>query len=117
MVAYDHVNMNLVHLINYIYKREVSDELTRKIENCVNETKRSKEEARNFMTLQEKMNDIFAEGKLEGIAEGKAEGEKTKAISIAKSSLNEGISEQIVEISTKLSKEEIQKIKDELTKK
>ena len=65
------------------------------------------------MTLQEKMNDIFAEGKLEGIAEGK----KTKAISIAKSLLNEGISEQIVETSTKLSKEEIQKIKEELTKK
>ena len=60
------------------------------------------------MTLQEKMNDVFIEGK--------AEGEKENSLSIAKSLIEQGISEDIVETSTKLSKEEILKIKEELAK-
>ena len=105
-VAESHANMDLVRLINYICKNEVSNELTKCLEKYVNKTKRSKKEARNFMSYQDRINDVFAEGK--------AKGEKTKAVSVAKSLLKEGISEEIVEKSTQLSKEEVQKIKQKI---
>lgn len=109
-VAESHANMDLVRLINYICKNEVSNELTKRLEKYINKTKRSKKEARNFMSYQDRINDVFAEGKAEGIAKG----EKTKAISVAKSLLKEGISEEIIEKSTQLSKEEVQKIKQKI---
>lgn len=118
-VVYSHVNMTLVNLINYICKQQVSDELTAKLDKYVNEVKKSKEEARDFMTFQEKLNDMYVEAKAEGLAEGRAEGliqgKKEEALLIAKTLLEQGVSEEIVlKSSTQLSKEEIQKIKKDL---
>ena len=56
--------------------------------------------------------EIFLEGKAEGIIEGA----KASAIETAKSLLSDGFSDEMVSKYTKLSSDEIQKLKEELSK-
>ena len=63
------------------------------------------------MTLEEKLNEFKAEGRIEGIAEGK----KKKAIEIARNLLLMGkLTNSEIADSTQLSLEEIEKMKQDL---
>ena len=63
------------------------------------------------MTLEEKLNEFKAEGRIEGIAEGK----KKKAIEIARNLLLIGkLTNSEIADSTQLSLEEIEKLKQDL---
>ena len=55
----------------------------------------------------------LAKGHAEGLAEGLAEGKKKEAIEIAKEMLKESISDEQISKITKLSIEEIEKLKEE----
>ena len=104
-------NKDLTIFLEYIRNNVISDELTEEMNNLVENTRINAEVELEYMTLEEKLNEFKAEGKIEGIAEG----EKKTRIETARNLLlmtNFPI-DKITKI-TLLPLEEIEKLKSEL---
>lgn len=100
-------NPELANFLNYVYSGEANDEFTHELSNYVQETKQSAEEARMFMTYQEHLKDSYIEGKNDGV--------KENATEVAKQMLIDGEPMCRIVRYSKLSEEEIQKLKEELS--
>ena len=104
-------NKDLTNFLEYIRNNVISDELTEEMNNLVENTRINAEVELEYMTLEEKLNEFKAEGKIEGIAEG----EKKKAIETARNLLLMGkLTNSEIADSTQLSLEEIEKLKQDL---
>ena len=104
-------NKDLTNFLEYIRNNVISDELTEEMNNLVENTRINAEVELEYMTLEEKLNEFKAEGKIEGIAEG----EKKTRIETARNLLlmTDFPIDKITKI-TLLPLEEIEKLKSEL---
>ena len=104
----DKENSELANFLNFVYSGEAKDEFTHELAKYVQETKQSAEEAHRYMTYQEHLRDSYNEGMADGV--------KKASLSFVKTLLEKGFSdEEIIELS-KISLEELQKLKEELSK-
>ena len=104
-------NKDLTNFLEYIRNNVISDELTEEMNNLVENTRINAEVELEYMTLEEKLNEFKAEGKIEGIAEG----EKKTRIETARNLLLMGkLTNSEIADSTQLSLEEIEKLKQDL---
>ena len=111
--TYTEGNKDLTNFLEYIRNNVISDELTEEMNNLVENTRINAEVELEYMTLEEKLNEFKAEGKIEGIAEG----EKKTRIETARNLLLMGkLTNSEIADSTQLSLEEIEKLKQELKK-
>ena len=109
--TYTEGNKDLTNFLEYIRNNVISDELTEEMNNLVENTRINAEVELEYMTLEEKLNEFKAEGKIEGIAEG----EKKTRIETARNLLLMGkLTNSEIADSTQLSLEEIGKITQEL---
>ena len=104
-------NKDLTNFLEYIRNNVISDELTEEMNNLVENTRINAEVELEYMTLEEKLNEFKAEGRIEGIAEG----EKKTRIETARNLLlmTDFPIDKITKI-TLLPLEEIEKLKSEL---
>jgi len=92
-----------------------TDMLSKKAFNIANEANLTKEELelqykrKEFISIQKL---AILKAKNDGLKEGLEKGKKEKALEIAKNLLKNGVDDKIIQTSTGLSKDEINKIKD-----
>lgn len=97
-------NGNLANFLNFVYDGKVSDDFTQKLANYVQETKQSAEEAHKYMTYQEHLKDSYNEGAKEAY------------FTVAKNLLEKGFPDEVIIEVSKVTLEDLKKIKEELAK-
>lgn len=104
----DEENSELANFLNFVYSGKANDEFTYELAGYVQETKRNAEEAHRYMTYQEHLRDSYNEGMAEGM--------KNASLLFAKTMLEKGFSDKEIAELSKIPKNEIQKLKKELSK-
>lgn len=105
------------NFLQYVNDHVPKDDFTREIENEVVRLRHDKDVRREFMVLSTRLKDERMigreEGRAEGREEGRAEGKQETTTAIVKNMLKSGMTLEIIEQCTNLSKEEIHTIADE----
>ena len=101
------------NFLQYVNDHVPKDDFTREIENEVVRLRHDKDVRREFMVLSTRLKDERMIGREEGREEGRAEGKQETTTAIVKNMLKSGMTLEIIEQCTNLSKEEIHAIADE----
>ena len=108
------VSSDIKSLFEYINKNLVTSNFTQEVANTIVDIKNDKKVRKEYMTYEMRMKDLRNEAFYEGKIEGKAEGRAEEQITIAKNLLQMHLPTQDIAKATKLSIDEIKKLKAEI---
>ena len=107
-------NAEIRGFLKYLTTQSADTDFTKALQSAVRKSRKNELWRKQFMTLQEMLNDVKADGREEGIAIGEERGAQQKAIETARNALQMGFSFEQISLLTGLSIEAIQEIADEM---